>query len=193
MVGERASAAARPPAHRVDRGGLVAARGEQPGGDREQLSPGRLPTGDVLVRPIHRSSCSPHTLTDRLSVCSYRPTVSPPRLPPAIRKKSTMYLEEFDAHRRVVRTRSGEISYIDIGTGPVALFVHGIATNAYLWRNVIGALTRPGATDPGGAPQPGVPTQRRCLPLHLPRHAQTPVPARQALPLAPLAPAMQVA
>ena len=58
-----------------------------------------------------------------------------------------MQLTELDAHRHSIATRSGEISYIDIdpgpprGTGPVALFVHGIATNAYLWRNVIGALT----------------------------------------------------
>ena len=41
-----------------------------------------------------------------------------------------MQLTEFDAHRHSITTRSGEISYIDIGpagTGPVALFVHGIA------------------------------------------------------------------
>ncbi len=55
-----------------------------------------------------------------------------------------MQLTELQAHRHSIATRSGEISYIDIAperTGPVALFVHGIATNAYLWRNVIGALT----------------------------------------------------
>ena len=52
-----------------------------------------------------------------------------------------MQLSELDAQRHTVATRSGEISYIDIGTGPVALFVHGLATNAYLWRHVIGALT----------------------------------------------------
>ncbi|HYY18679.1 MAG TPA: hypothetical protein VE864_07540, partial [Streptosporangiaceae bacterium] len=69
-----------------------------------------------------------------------------------------MQLTELEAHRHSIATRSGEISYIDIDpetpedpetpgrTGPVALFVHGIATNAFLWRNVIGALA----------------TQRRC-------------------------------
>jgi len=41
-----------------------------------------------------------------------------------------MQLSELEAHRHTAATRSGEISYIDIGTGPVALFVHGIATNA---------------------------------------------------------------
>ena len=93
-----------------------------------------------------------------------------------------MHLKELDAHRRVVRTRSGEISYIDVGTGPVALFVHGIATNAYLWRNVIGALTRP-----GGAVQPGGTNQRRYIAPDLPLHGQTPVTAGQDLSVAGLA------
>src|SRR5258708_11825831 len=82
-----------------------------------------------------------------------------------------MHLQELDAHRRVIRTRSGEISYIDIGTGPVALFVHGIATSAFLWRNVIEALT----------------TQRRCIALDLPLHGQTPVTAEQDLSVAAMA------
>jgi pimeloyl-ACP methyl ester carboxylesterase len=111
-----------------------------------------------------------------------------------------MHREELDAHRRVVRTRSGEISYIDIGTGPVALFVHGIATNAYLWRNVIGALARPGGgtepgggtqhggtTRPGGGTEPGGATPRRCIALDLPLHGQTPVTAGQDLSVASLA------
>jgi pimeloyl-ACP methyl ester carboxylesterase len=51
-----------------------------------------------------------------------------------------MQLQQLDARRHTVTTRSGDISYLDIGTGPVALFVHGVATNAYFWRNVIGGL-----------------------------------------------------
>ena len=82
-----------------------------------------------------------------------------------------MQLHELDAHRHVVQTRSGEISYIDVGTGPVALFVHGLATNAYLWRNVIEALTE----------------QRRCIALDLPLHGQTPVTAEQDLSIAAIA------
>jgi len=82
-----------------------------------------------------------------------------------------MQLTELDAHRHTVATRSGEISYLDIGTGPVALFVHGIATNAYLWRHVIGALT----------------TQRRCIALDLPLHGRSPVTAEQDLSLGALA------
>jgi pimeloyl-ACP methyl ester carboxylesterase len=97
-----------------------------------------------------------------------------------------MQLTELEAHRHSIATRSGEISYLDInpetpenpeapenpeGTGPVALFVHGIATNAFLWRNVIGALT----------------TQRRCIAVDLPLHGRSPVTAGQDLSVAALA------
>ena len=82
-----------------------------------------------------------------------------------------MQLPELDAHRHSVATRSGEISYLDIGTGPIALFVHGISTNAFLWRNVIGALT----------------TRRRCIALDLPLHGRSPVTAGQDLSIAALA------
>src|SRR5882724_13689581 len=86
-----------------------------------------------------------------------------------------MQLTELDARRHSVTTRSGEISYIDIGTGPAALFVHGIATNAYLWRNVIGAVAGQG------------PGQRRCIALDLPLHGRSPVADGQDLSLAALA------
>jgi pimeloyl-ACP methyl ester carboxylesterase len=57
----------------------------------------------------------------------------------------------------------------------VALFVHGIATNASLWRNVIGALS---------AQHPG---HRRCIALDLPLHGHSPVTAGQDLSIAALA------
>ena len=82
-----------------------------------------------------------------------------------------MQLPALDAHRHTVTTRAGDISYIDIGTGPVALFVHGIATNAYLWRNVISALV----------------TERRCIAVDLPLHGQSPVTDGQDLSIAALA------
>ena len=78
---------------------------------------------------------------------------------------------ELDASRHSVSTKSGEISYIDIGTGPAALFVHGVGTNAYLWRNVLGALAG----------------SRRCLAIDLPLHGQSPVAAGQDLSVAALA------
>ncbi len=95
-----------------------------------------------------------------------------------------MQLTELDARRHSITTRSGEISYIDIApenpvtperTGPVALFVHGIATNAFLWRNVIGALS---GQHHGN---------RRCIALDLPLHGRSPVTAGQDLSVAALA------
>ena len=89
-----------------------------------------------------------------------------------------MQLTEFDAHRHSITTRSGEISYIDVGpagTGPVALFVHGIATNASLWRNVIGALS-------GQRPD-----HRRYIAPDLPLHGHSPVTTDQDLSVAALA------
>jgi len=76
-----------------------------------------------------------------------------------------MKLQELDAHRHTVSTPTGDLSYLDIGTGPVALFVHGIATNAYLWRNVIAGLAG----------------QRRCIAVDLPLHGQSPVTADLSL------------
>ena len=90
-----------------------------------------------------------------------------------------MQLQELDAHRHTAATRSAEISYIDIGTGPVALFVHGIATNAYLWRNVIDALIGQRSTQ-----HPG---QRRCIAVDLPLHGRSPVTDGQDLSIAALA------
>jgi len=76
-----------------------------------------------------------------------------------------MERQELDAHRHTVSTPAGDLSYLDIGTGPAALFVHGIGTNAFLWRNVIGSLT----------------TQRRCIAIDLPLHGQSPVTADLSL------------
>ena len=82
-----------------------------------------------------------------------------------------MQLPELNEHRHTAATRSGEVSYLDIGAGPVALFVHGIASNAYLWRHVIGSVA----------------AQRRCIAVDLPLHGQSPVTAGQDLSLAALA------
>ena len=62
-----------------------------------------------------------------------------------------MQVTTLDTYRHTITTRYGEISYLDVGTGPVALFVHGIATNAYLWHNVIGRASGGSRAAPGGA------------------------------------------
>jgi pimeloyl-ACP methyl ester carboxylesterase len=81
-----------------------------------------------------------------------------------------MTLDDFDAHRRLVHTASADISYVSFGDGPPAVFVHGVGTNALLWRNVIERL-------------PG----RRCIALDLPLHGHSPVRPDQDLSLRGLA------
>jgi pimeloyl-ACP methyl ester carboxylesterase len=57
------------------------------------------------------------------------------------------------------------------GTGRPALFVHGLATSSYLWRNVI----------------EGVKENHRCVAIDLPLHGQTPAEPGQDLSLPGLA------
>src|SRR5258706_4321648 len=44
------------------------------------------------------------------------------------------------AIQRSVQTPSGRISYLEQGTGPVALFVHGVLLNGHLWRHQLAEL-----------------------------------------------------
>jgi len=78
---------------------------------------------------------------------------------------------DLEQSRRLVPTRSGDVSCLDLGEGPVALFVHGVGTNAYLWGNVLAALRG----------------ERRCIALDLPLHGATPARADQDFSLAALA------
>ena len=76
----------------------------------------------------------------------------------------TSTMDRLDTHRGQVQIPSGEVSYIDTGgPGRVALFVHGLGTSSYLWRNVIDELG----------------SQRRCVAVDLPLHGQTPAAADQ--------------
>lgn len=79
--------------------------------------------------------------------------------------------EEYAAYRKTVSTRHGDVAYADAGEGPVALFVHGIGTGGYVWRNVIGALM----------------DERRCIAIDLPLHGLTPAVSGQDFSLPALA------
>ena len=41
---------------------------------------------------------------------------------------------------RSIETPSGRISYAEAGSGPVALFVHGVVLNKHLWRRQLAGL-----------------------------------------------------
>lgn len=65
--------------------------------------------------------------------------------------------------RRSIDTPSGRISYIDVGSGPVLLFVHGVLMNKHLWRQQIQALS----------------DIRRCIAIDLLAHGDTEIAAGQ--------------
>jgi len=48
--------------------------------------------------------------------------------------------KEFFARQRHIETPSGTIGYVEQGSGPVALFVHGVLLNGYLWRHQLAQL-----------------------------------------------------
>jgi pimeloyl-ACP methyl ester carboxylesterase len=51
-----------------------------------------------------------------------------------------MDANEFHRSRRFVSTPYGNIAYVERGSGPVALFVHGYPLNGYQWREIIPKL-----------------------------------------------------
>jgi pimeloyl-ACP methyl ester carboxylesterase len=63
------------------------------------------------------------------------------------------------AARHNVQTASGRISYVECGTGPVALFVHGVLLNGHLWRHQLSELG----------------DIRRCIAVDLLAHGETEV------------------
>lgn len=52
-----------------------------------------------------------------------------------------MDAREFFSERKTVTTPSGVVSYVERGSGPVALFVHGVLLNGYLWRHQLAELS----------------------------------------------------
>jgi pimeloyl-ACP methyl ester carboxylesterase len=59
--------------------------------------------------------------------------------------------------REVVLPNGTTVGYIDVGSGPVALFVHGIFLSSYLWRHVIDEIRK----------------ERRCIAVDLVGHGAT--------------------
>ncbi len=84
----------------------------------------------------------------------------------------TSDMERLDKYRSRVQTPSGPASYVDTGgPGRPVLFVHGVGSSSYLWRNVIDELDG----------------QRRCVAFDLPLHGSTPAAADQDFSLPGLA------
>ncbi|EJN04029.1 alpha/beta hydrolase [Phyllobacterium sp. YR531] len=56
-------------------------------------------------------------------------------------KNNKSYKPQFEAAKKYVDTSSGRIYYAESGEGPVALFVHGVLVNSYLWRHQLAGLS----------------------------------------------------
>jgi pimeloyl-ACP methyl ester carboxylesterase len=76
---------------------------------------------------------------------------------------NNMDKDAFEMLRKFVDTPSGRISYVEQGEGPVALFVHGVLLNGYLWRHQLAELN----------------SVRRCIALDLLAHGATEIEPRQ--------------
>ncbi|WPV02124.1 alpha/beta hydrolase [Mucilaginibacter sp. cycad4] len=70
---------------------------------------------------------------------------------------------QFEQQRKFALTPSGKIAYIERGTGPVSLFVHGLIVNGYLWRHQLEDLS----------------TIRRCIAIDLLAHGSTEITPEQ--------------
>jgi pimeloyl-ACP methyl ester carboxylesterase len=65
--------------------------------------------------------------------------------------------------KRSVSTPSGRIAYVEVGQGPVALFVHGVLLNSHLWRHQLSELA----------------DIRRCIAVDLLAHGDTEIAPAQ--------------
>jgi pimeloyl-ACP methyl ester carboxylesterase len=65
--------------------------------------------------------------------------------------------------RHSIETPSGRISYLEKGKGPVALFVHGVLLNGYLWRHQLADLS----------------DIRRCIAVDILAHGDTQISSTQ--------------
>jgi pimeloyl-ACP methyl ester carboxylesterase len=57
------------------------------------------------------------------------------------RPAPTLTAEQFHAGRKFVDTAFGRIAYVERGSGPVALFIHGAALNGFQWRHQLAGLS----------------------------------------------------
>ncbi len=69
----------------------------------------------------------------------------------------------FEAKRTFIATPSGRVSYVENGEGPVALFVHGVLLNGYLWRHQLAGLA----------------DERRCIAVDLLGHGHSEIQSTQ--------------
>src|SRR3984957_655548 len=89
-----------------------------------------LLVGALIVGPYLGGSVSAQVNTD-----------APVKASTHVSEESIMNAKKSLPIHRSVQTASGRISYTEQGTGPVALFVHGVLLNGYLWRHQLADMS----------------------------------------------------
>lgn len=62
---------------------------------------------------------------------------SPANAEPVPKDNGTPISWEFPFTKQFMEVNGSKIAYVDVGKGPVVLFLHGNPTSSYLWRNII--------------------------------------------------------
>src|SRR5208282_6904414 len=119
----------------------VAVAGEQLARGLDERGAGRLGLLELAALDCHTGLMSDTYCW--YAKCRPKPITTGGRL--------AMKAAEFHQARKFAETASGRIAYVESGTGPAALFVHGFPLNGFAWR---GALEDLAAT-------------RRCIALDL--------------------------
>src|SRR5579864_4850119 len=117
-----------------------------PNEQRRMVRPVALLAGALMIGPYLGGLMLARTNTDAPVTASTK-----------ISEGSVMEARKSMLVHRSVQTASGRISYTEQGTGPVALFVHGVLLNGYLWRHQLADLS----------------DIRRCIAVYLLVHADT--------------------
>src|SRR6266851_1195959 len=89
-----------------------------------------LMVGALIIGPYVGTSVLARPNSDALVTAS-----------PKISEVLAMNEKKSSPIQRSVQTASGRISYTEQGTGPVALFVHGVLLNGHLWRHQLADLS----------------------------------------------------
>src|SRR5437660_4725875 len=108
--------------------------------------------GAAFIGPCFDKPALCHTKTD-----------AAPTAPAEISEGFSMETKKSSPVHRTVQTPSGLIGYTEQGTGPVALFVHGVLLNGYLWRHQLADLS----------------DLRRCIAVDLLAHGDTEITPEQ--------------
>jgi pimeloyl-ACP methyl ester carboxylesterase len=90
--------------------------------------------GEAMTQPINRRAFVGALAASAFASACGVIKASPEKI------AAPMTVAQFNARRRHVATPSGQIAFVEQGSGPAMLFLHGVPLNGFYWRNVIAGL-----------------------------------------------------